>query len=153
MCPVCVFRRANTKEDIVPQWARRRFANFGHYPGGLPSELVPMCSTCNGDFASNFENDAAPLMGPMVAGEPIGSGVHALLTPSQQEVIGRWVIKTLLLTYLARSDGPADKLEVTRQILCDMKIRKTPPAQSLVRIGTINPRPHQIGRASCRERV
>jgi hypothetical protein len=143
MCPVCIDRRADTKEDVVPQWARDEYAKFGEYSGGLPSVLMPMCSICNGQFGRNFENFAAPIMRRMVSGEPVANGRHLTLTPTQQTIIGEWTIKTLLLTYLARSQGPADKLEMCRQICCDMKVHKTPPHQSFVRIGWINAHPHR----------
>jgi len=134
LCPICKIRRANTKEDIVPEWARRRIRAFGTFPRNqVPSELMPMCSDCNGTFNQNYENDAALLMGPMVSGEP------RILTPSDQKLIGSWIVKTMLLLTVAQHNLPPDVVELARIGVLDMKVHKAVPHQTLVRIGSIDP--------------
>ena len=149
LCPVCTKRPADTKEDIVPNWARRRIRAFGQYPGNqLPSELMPMCRQCNSAFGKLYENEAALVIGPMVSGE------QCLLSISDQQLVGRWIIKTMMVFYLARADLTAHQLRFVRDIVSHMKVYKTPPHQSFVRIGSLNPHqaadhsylhPHKVG--------
>ena len=85
----------------MPQWARKRNRKLGDYLGGqVPSVLIPMCKSCNSLLGRRYENEAAPILGPMMDGEA------RLLSPSDQELIGSWVIKTLLVGALIEGTGP-----------------------------------------------
>jgi len=127
-------RRANTKEDIVPDWARQRIRKLGQYPGDqLPSELMPMCSDCNGTFGRKFEDVTAPVLGPVVEGED-----HQFSVPDQY-LTARWIVKTMLLFQLARADLTVNQLMLARDILSDMKVKKGVPGSALVRVGSIDP--------------
>jgi len=91
-CPICLVRPADTKEDVLPQWARRRMARLGEYVGGQhPSILLRICSNCNGTLSRTFEAPAAPILGPMVSGEDQDLDLNAQLT------ITRWFVKSLLV--------------------------------------------------------
>ena len=95
LCPVCAERPADTKEDLLPKWGRKRIAKLGTYANGqLPSVLMPLCLKCNRAYGKLYENDAALIIGPMVDGQ------SRQLSPTDQEVIGRWVIKSSLLYWL-----------------------------------------------------
>lgn len=118
----------------MPQWARRRIRKLGTYKGNqLPSILLPLCHDCNATFGRRYENETAPILGPMTDGE------KRTLSPSDQELIGRWIIKTLLLGALA-SDVPAlpAQREQIRRLCCEMR-DGSPPHQSFVRLGAFDP--------------
>src|ERR1700729_539014 len=98
ICPICGNRNANSSEDVLPKWARRQIRAFGSYPKNqLPSILMPMCEICNRSFGRLYENDAAPILGPMISGE------SRCLSSADQEIIGCWIIKTTLLFYIAKA--------------------------------------------------
>lgn len=130
MCPVCLLRPADTSEDILPDWARQRIRKLGTFKGGqVPSIRMPMCSTCNGAFNKLYENETAPIMGPMIDGE------HRELLPAEQEIVGRWIIKSDLLLALGHAYLTVQEHEVLRRICLDMSVSKRPPHQSFVRLG------------------
>ena len=114
----------------MPQWARKRNRKLGDYLGGqVPSVLIPMCKSCNSLLGRRYENEAAPILGPMMDGEA------RLLSPSDQELIGSWVIKTLLVGALdPKEPVPAAQREQIRRLCCEMRDHGTPPHQSFVRL-------------------
>jgi hypothetical protein len=135
MCPLCLANRADTREDVLPQWARKRIRKLGVYKGNqLPSILLPLCQSCNATLGQRYENDTAPILGPMTDGE------SRTLSPSDQELIGRWIVKTLLLGALA-PDVPAAPAhrEHIRRLCCEMRDHGTPPHQSFVRLAAFDP--------------
>jgi hypothetical protein len=133
-CPLCLVNRADTREDVLPKWARRRLRKLGTYKGNqLPSVLLPLCHDCNGTLGKRFENETAPILGPMMDGN------SRVLSPSDQELIGSWIVKTLLLGSLA-PDVPAlpAQREQIRRMCCEMRDRGTPPHQSFVRLAAFD---------------
>jgi len=135
VCPLCHTNPADTREDVLPQWARKRIRKLGVYKGNqVPSILLPLCRDCNAAFGRRYENAAAPILGPMTDGE------SRELSPSDQELIGRWIVKTLLLGALA-PDVPAapGQREQIRRLCCEMRDRGTPPHQSFVRLAGFDP--------------
>jgi hypothetical protein len=135
VCPLCHTSPADTREDVLPQWARKRIRKLGVYKGNqVPSILLPLCRDCNAAFGRRYENAAAPILGPMTDGE------SRELSPSDQELIGRWIVKTLLLGALA-PDVPAapGQREQIRRLCCEMRDRGTPPHQSFVRLAGFDP--------------
>ena len=132
LCPVCGERPADTKEDLVPNWARKRIRKLGTYSGNnVPSLLMPICSNCNRAFGRLYENDAARVLGPMVDGQARS------LTLEDQEVVGRWIVKSSLMFYLGRAPAgsPPDRLSLARALCRTMRKTRTVPHQSFVRIG------------------
>ena len=132
VCPVCSDLRPTTKEDIIPKWARKVYKDLGSWPGGVPSELMLMCSPCNKRLGQRFENYAAPLMSPMLRGEPV------VLSAADQGFIAGWLAKTTLLSWL-RSNHPVDQLELIRAAVRSVIDRRVPPGASFVRIGLVDP--------------
>jgi hypothetical protein len=130
MCPLCLTNPANTQEDIVPQWVRKRIRKLGVYIGNqVPSLRMPMCEHCNGKLGRKYENETAPILGPMM------DGMDRVLSPSDQEIVGRWIIKTALLASLDPKLGvPALQRAQIRRLCCEMRDHGTPPHQSFVRI-------------------
>jgi hypothetical protein len=133
MCPVCLENPADTREDIMPQWARKRLRKLGIYVGDrVPSILMPMCRDCNGKFGQRYENETAPILGPMMDGE------SRLLSTTDQEIIGRWIIKTGLLVGLSQAAAGSPERERIRRFCCVMRDHGTPPHQSFVRLGAFD---------------
>jgi hypothetical protein len=134
-CPLCLANPADTREDVLPQWARKRIRKLGVYKGNqVPSLLLPLCGDCNGTFGRRYENETAPILGPMTDGE------SRLLSPSDQEIIGRWIIKTLLLGALDPGVAvPAAQRRQIRRLCCEMRDHGTPPHQSFVRLAAFDP--------------
>ncbi len=114
----------------MPQWVRKRIRKLGVYVGNqVPSVRMPLCKDCNGTFGRKYENETAPILGPMMDGE------SRFLAPSDQEVVGRWIVKTVLLSALdPRLAVPGPEREEIRRLCCDMRDHGTPPHQSFVRI-------------------
>jgi hypothetical protein len=133
-CPLCLSRPADTREDLMPQWARKRIRKLGTYERNqVPSILMPMCKRCNESLGQIFENETAPILGPMMDGEP------RVLTPSDQETIGRWVIKTVLVGAVnPRVAIPPRQREQIRRLCCHMLDHGTPPHQSFVRLAAFD---------------
>lgn len=133
MCPVCLVNPADTTEDVMPQWVRKRIRKLGVYVGGqVPSVLMPMCRTCNEEFGRRYENETAPILGPMMEGEA------RALSPSDQQIVGSWIIKTALLSALARSAGETGQREQIRRLCCEMRDHGRPPHQSFVRLAAFD---------------
>lgn len=119
----------------MPKWARKRIRKLGIYKGGqVPSILLPLCGDCNGTLGKRYENEVAPILGPMTDGE------GRALSPSDQEIIGAWIIKTMLLGALdpAVPASPGQREQI-RRLACEMRDRRTPPHQSFVRLGSFDP--------------
>jgi hypothetical protein len=134
ICPLCLAKPADTREDVLPQWARKRIRKLGTYKGNqLPSVLLPLCRDCNSTLGRRYENETAPILGPMIDGE------SRLLSPSDQEIIGSWVIKTLLLCALDPSVAvePGQREQI-RRLCCEMRDHKRPPHQSFVRLAAFD---------------
>jgi hypothetical protein len=133
MCPVCLENPADTREDIMPQWGRKRIRTLGVYVGDrVPSILMPMCQDCNSKFGRRYENETAPILGPMMDGE------SRLLSTADQEIIGRWIIKTGLLVALNQATTGSPERERIRGYCCVMRDHGTPPHQSFVRLGAFD---------------
>ena len=134
MCHLCIVKRAGTKEDIIPKWARKRLNTLGEWANGYPtSVLIPLCSECNGAFGERFENRAAPLMGAMMVGEA------RELQMADQSLIARWIWKTSLLWTLAGGQLKEGPLSYAREALTHMKVNDSMPRSGFVRIGTLDP--------------
>jgi hypothetical protein len=135
MCPLCLTNPANTREDVLPQWARKRIRKLGVYKGNqVPSVLLPLCGDCNSAFGRRYENETAPILGPMIDGE------SRRLSPSDQEVIARWIIKTLLVGALDPAmPAPPAQREQIRRLCCEMRDHGRPPHQSFVRLAAFDP--------------
>ena len=132
-CPVGLANPADTREDVMPQWVRKRIRKLGIYVGDrVPSILMPMCNDCNGKFGRRFENETAPILGPMMDGE------HRPLSTADQEIIGRWIIKTALLGALGQAVPGTPERERIRSFCCAMRDHGTPPHQSFVRLGAFD---------------
>lgn len=117
----------------MPQWVRKRIRKLGVYVGDqVPSILMPMCKDCNSKFGQRFENETAPILGPMMDGEA------RLLCTADQEIVGRWIIKTGLLVALTQAASGSPEHERTRRFCCMMRDRGTPPHQSFVRLGAFD---------------
>jgi hypothetical protein len=131
---VCEVRPANTKEDILPQWARARLAGLGTFPKNqAPSVLTRLCGDCNGTYARLYENAAAPVLAPMM------DGTHCRLRSMDQEVISRWVLKTSLLLFLTKAhDAPVGDRGLARDVLRHLKVQQAEVASSFVRLGACN---------------
>ena len=129
MCPLCLARPADTRGRYA-QWARKRNRKLGDYLGGqVPSVLSRMCKSCSSLLGCRYENEAARSLGPMMDGEA------RLLSPSDQELIGSWVIKTLLVGALdPKVPVPAAQREQIRRLCWEMRDHGTPPHQSFVRL-------------------
>jgi hypothetical protein len=90
---------------------------------------MPMCEPCDGELGRKYENETAPILGPMLDGE------GCVLSPSDQEIVGLWVIKTALLGSLDPKVAlPAPQRAQIRRLCCEMRDHGTPPHQSFVRI-------------------
>jgi hypothetical protein len=117
----------------MPQWVRKRIRKLGVYVGGqVPSVLMPMCRVCNEKFGRRYENETAPILGPMM------DGVSRLLSPSDQEIVGSWIIKTALLSTLGHIEASAEQREQIRRLCCEMRDNGTPPHQSFVRLAAFD---------------
>jgi hypothetical protein len=139
ICPICLTRRANTKEDILPQWVREIvLKSFGPGKGRqLPPRIVmPMCDTCNGTLNGRFEIPARPILAPLFRGE------IATLTPSQQSLASGWIIKGELLMFFWRAHEHPEHphAETIRRIVVEMMECGLPPNQTTVRLGRVDPR-------------
>lgn len=110
MKKTCIFcaRRADSDEDVIPKWiprllkqqererVRMRTSRFGHEPheqltGESIQKVGNVCSTCNNGWMSRLEEDAKPIMMPMMLGNPL------TLTASQQERVTTWMTKTAMM--------------------------------------------------------
>jgi hypothetical protein len=136
LCIICDERRASTKEDIVPNWLRREIRKLNVYAGQInqASLLVRMCEDCNSTFGRRYEDKAAPILKPLLRGE------DTLLSPSDQRMMVRWLVKTVLFFALSRpSDLSPAYSEFFREICRQMKQEYVIPYQTMVRIGACNP--------------
>jgi hypothetical protein len=133
MCPVCLENHADTREDVMPKWVRKRIRKLGVYVGDrVPSILMPMCKQCNRKFGHRYENETAPILGPMMDGE------SRLLMTVDQEIVGRWIVKTTLLGALNQTTAGSPDSERIRRFCCSMRDHGTPPHQSFVRLGAFD---------------
>ena len=133
ICPMCSHGPANTKEDIIPQWARDRLKSFPFPNNQFPSELISICRDCNAGLGKQFENHAGPLLGPMLDGKTV------VLSPSDQALIGAWIIKTNCLLHLRSDRISSSDRKTLRTVLLGMIENGRPPIASFVRIGRIDP--------------
>jgi hypothetical protein len=136
LCIICDEQRASTREDIVPNWLRREARKLDVYSGLInqASLLVRMCEDCNSTFGIRYENRAAPIIKPLLRSESV------LISPADQRVIARWVIKTVLFFALSRpSDLPPAQRDFFREVCRRMKREYVIPHQTMVRIGACNP--------------
>jgi hypothetical protein len=115
-------------------WARKRIRKLGVYQANqVPSVLLPLCEGCNRTFGQRYENDGAPILGPMIDGD------SRSLSPTDQEIIGRWIVKTALLNALDPSiPAPTAQREQIRQLCAQMCDHNAPPHQSFVRLGALD---------------
>jgi hypothetical protein len=87
---------------------------------------------CNHALGQHYENDAAPLIGPMIEGDP------TTLSPEHQSTISLWAIKNLLIHRLAKPH-PEDTgmTEKVRDLLNLMVKSPSMPESPIVRIGAL----------------
>jgi hypothetical protein len=100
-------KRGRTREHVLPRWLGKhlrdepRFEMGGWLRSSLPAERSPLvwkrltdsalrkvCAECNSGWMSRLENEAQPLLIPLIAGEAIR------LTPASRSVLMRWALKT-----------------------------------------------------------
>lgn len=89
-----------------------------------------------------FEDEAAPLIKPMVKGEPI------LLSPRQQVFLGGWITKTALIINLSDTPTHDPTRDETRQYLNETMETGLPPVQTSVRIMRVQEGPDLGGSSS-----
>lgn len=128
-----------TKEDWIPQWARKAMLRDLPPQGEPPARLTARtCDLCNHSMGRVFENHTSILMRPMFRGHQV------LLTERQQAMIAAWVIKTNLVRAVATDYGlsrfPTDHLEDHRMALLLMMQTGLPPPEATVRLGCAHPR-------------
>jgi hypothetical protein len=136
LCIICDEQRAGTKEDIVPNWLRREIRKLDAYAGSInqASLLVRMCEDCNATFGKRYENQAAPIVKPLLRGET------RLVSSADQRMIVRWVVKTVLFFALSRpSDLSSAQRDFFREVCRHMKLEYVIPYETMVRIGVCNP--------------
>lgn len=133
LCPICEKRPKGTTEDILPQWARERMKSLGTFPKDqAPSVITRLCAKCNGNLGHHYEDEAAPLIGPMIEGN------NCLLNPTSQGIISRWINKTNLLFHFAKAKNPpVAQLILARDILRHLAVQKTDVDASFIRLGVL----------------
>lgn len=144
-CPICAERRELNDEDVLPQWVRRGWKALVEqaFPGlvwQVPSFKFRICTVCNSQMGELFEEQAAPILKPMMAGHVV------LLTPRQQGLVGAWITRTNLALSLRRqtmaaslSGTPPNEIhEATRAALHAMILTGIPPLRTSVRIGLLD---------------
>jgi hypothetical protein len=98
-----------------------------------------ICEQCQRRLARHFENPAAVIIKPMLAGQPVS------LSPDQQLIVARWVVKTELLRLAkdaehptiaptARWDRRRHALRLAREVLANL----APPEGCLIRVGHLD---------------
>lgn len=92
-CPICLRRRAQNDEDVLPIWLRNlllelAFATRFQAP---PRLKLRICQACNSQLGTIFENSAAKVLSPMIRAQ------NTALTPDQQQLLSGWIIKTSIL--------------------------------------------------------
>jgi hypothetical protein len=107
-------RRANSRrEDVLALWIREQLGDVGQAKRfariQLPADVQPgdvyegewedalimaarwkVCTPCNNEWMSQFQQTAKPILGPMIDGRP------ADLSPTQQGIIARWASMTAI---------------------------------------------------------
>src|SRR4051812_33035054 len=98
-CIFCGQRNARSAEDAWPWWVRREFAevtdrtHFSNSPTQMvrtaksrgPKRIInSVCKVCNLGWLSDLESDVAPILKPMIAGQP------GFLTADVQRLIAFW---------------------------------------------------------------
>jgi hypothetical protein len=106
-CPFCATTEDMTDEDIWGRWIskhlRKRFGSFRfHTPEGYREYqrvpwVAPVCRTCNNRWMSVLEKDVQPTLLPMILGPQPGVPSRRTLSPSQQEMLATWAVKTALM--------------------------------------------------------
>jgi hypothetical protein len=99
----------------------------------VPSILLPLCQRCNRTLGQRYENDAAPIIGPLIDGQA------RILSPVDQEIVGRWIVKTLLLNALDPAvPAPSAQCEQIRRLCLHMRHHDSPPHRSFVRLAALD---------------
>jgi hypothetical protein len=133
--PPCIFCGKGDskphKEDVLPKWIARE---FGNDPWEIKSQtsdrtfkarnhlgLVSRapCTQCNNGWMSKLESAAKPVIAPLMNDTP------SELTPEQQLVIARWLVKTCIMHEVLNNDNPRYFRAVERKAL--MKHLAVPP--------------------------
>jgi hypothetical protein len=113
-CPFCQRNHSSKRgEHVIPRWVSREFpTDTWHMEDRLTKyvrktkkyiHLVsPMpCQRCNNTWLSRIENDAKPILAPLMHGK------RSSLEPRDQVIIARWVFKTALIyDLLAEQQAP-----------------------------------------------
>jgi hypothetical protein len=107
----CVFCGSDVKlsrEHVFPQWLRNLFPDLGdgeylrrlvtfstdqhHQRPGPPFDFVvrDVCTDCNTGWMHDLEEEARPILTPMLLGEP------RVLTAVEQHIVATWATKTML---------------------------------------------------------
>jgi hypothetical protein len=134
-CPICRQRGGKkTKEDVWPVWLRLELERLG---GRRPDRVIYyVCGICQARLSKHFETPAAPILKPMLA------GLAVQLSPDQQLIVARWIVKTQLLLLAKDAERPViaptprldrrdHALRLVRQVIADL----APPPGCLIRLG------------------
>lgn len=107
--PTCTFCGESdskpSKEHVLPKWIAREFPDVGttwkiinrktEYPlkQGKYINITTRhpCQRCNNGWMSELENEAKPILTPLLHGKP------STLTFREQQVIGIWYVKTAMM--------------------------------------------------------
>lgn len=103
-------------------------ASFGpkdQYPRRVKMRI---CVECNSTLGRSFERQSSELLKPMLHGSA------ATLSPREQVLISRWVIKTSLLMTITGLEKESSDRPRAIGIVRKMVAERIPPAQTLVRI-------------------
>ena len=123
-CILCGGHGASN-EDALPTWVNDMLKRMGDgsfatvrdgvmsNPTRRPRRFITRrpCVKCNGWMGATFENDAAPLLKPMME-----HAQEQTLTPHDQEVIARWAVKTAMMLRLTHRSRPPYPAETYRQL-------------------------------------
>jgi hypothetical protein len=130
----CAFcgRRANSKEHAWPEWVISLFRGHGdativaERDGEEPREwrginasvkVRRVCHDCNTGWMSNLENEARPLLLPLIRGE------HTTLSGPQRILVATWCLKTAMVFDLTRTGQRVAFLQQERDYLHDARGR------------------------------
>ena len=132
-----------TDEDVYSSWLRRHVGSTLKTPDQLmPRKLIiRACHDCNGDLARKFEDPVAPLLKPLVLGEPV------TFTPKQAQKVASWLwlkdIEYVLMRDVTYRHGSAvgpmtsAELHQFRGYLEVLRRTLAPPDGYVVRVGVI----------------
>lgn len=115
----CVFcgARPVTREALIPKWLRkllkeRTGAAFDRTPGRKPWVMSllttvrrQVCAACNNGWMSELENEAKPVLTPMLLDET------SVLSPRQQVTLAKWAMKFVMVASAGTDTFPTESYE------------------------------------------